>query len=240
MIAAMNDTDWSLRTLFADVVRFLSFRAPGPGLRTHPNAYLAFGLIATWLAGIGRYWDNPRAEAWQLAGLGSLAYVLVLALFVWIVLLPLRPARWSLRNVLTFVVLTAPPALLYAIPVERFLPLTTAAGLNAGFLAVVATWRVALYAVFLRRVAQLSAFAIVVGTLLPLTAIVVTLTLFNLEHVMFDLMAGIRPEQASGNDTAYLVVLVMGVLSLYAFPILLIGYIVAIIRASYRRGRDKA
>jgi hypothetical protein len=33
--------------------------------------YLAIGLVAACLAGIGRYWDNPRAHLWQHLGMGS-------------------------------------------------------------------------------------------------------------------------------------------------------------------------
>lgn len=47
------------------------------------KAFLAYGFIFTWLAGVGRYWDNPRAELWQIMGLGSIAYVFVLALIIW-------------------------------------------------------------------------------------------------------------------------------------------------------------
>lgn len=62
--------------------------------------------------------------------------------------------------------------MLYAIPVERFLALPQAQGANAAFLGVVALWRVALYAVFLRRAAGLSALRTIVATLLPLVLIV--------------------------------------------------------------------
>ena len=54
------------------------------------------------------------------------------------------------------------------------------------FLGVVATWRVALLAWFLRSIALLPALSIVVATLLPLTLIVVTLTILNLEHLARD------------------------------------------------------
>ena len=36
-------------------------------------AHFAFGLICTWIVGVGRYWDHPSAAPWQYAGLGSLA-----------------------------------------------------------------------------------------------------------------------------------------------------------------------
>jgi|GEM_PF-4987218 len=48
---------------------------------------------------------------------------------------------------LAFVTLTAPPALLYAIPVERFMTPSAASVTNAWFLAVVAAWRVGLWEV---------------------------------------------------------------------------------------------
>jgi hypothetical protein len=223
--------------VIADVARLLTFRAPSPAIATHWPAYLAFGLCFTWLAGIGRYWDNPRAALWQHLGLGSLGYVSCLSLLLWLMLWPLRPKRWSLRNVLVFVTLTSPPALLYAIPVERFMPLPQAQLANALFLGLIASWRVALLVVFLRRVAALGWFALVVGTLLPLTAIVVALTLLNLEHVVFDIMAGIRPEDRSPNDQSYVVVLVIAYFSIYAFPFLAFAFGVLALRAHFDRHR---
>ena len=44
-------------------------------------------------------------------------------------------------------------------------------------------------------------------TLLPLTAIVTILTILNLEHVVYSLMAGIREQDASSADTAYSIVM---------------------------------
>lgn len=223
---AEAETTFSLRTLFADEWRLLTFREPSSAIARYPLHYLAFGLFWTWLAGVGRYWDNPKAHLLQTAGLGSLAYVVCLALVLWLLIWPLRPRRWTYRNVLTFVTLTAPPAVLYAIPVERFLPLESAQQTNAVFLGVVALWRVILLFVFLRRVAGLSAIAIVVAGLLPLVLIVTALTVLNLEHVVFNLMAGIAETQKSPNDLAYMVVLTLTVVSLHAAPVLLLGYVV--------------
>lgn len=215
-----------LGCIAADVLRVLTFRRPSPAIATHWQAYLAFGLACTWLAGIGRYWDSPRAAWWQHLGLGSLAYVVVLAAILWLLLMPLRPARWSYRNVLVFVCLTAPPALLYAIPVERFLSLDAAQATNAWFLGIVAIWRVALLAWFLARVAALRWHVIVVATLLPITLIVVVLAMLNLEHVVFNIMAGISEEQRSPNDLAYLVVVVIAFWSVLLAPVLFIAYLV--------------
>ncbi len=211
--------------LLRDVGRLLSFRPMGPGVRSHADAYLAFGLGMTWLAGIGRYWDNPRAELWQLAGLGSVAYVFSLALLLWLLILPLRPRRWSYRNVLLFVCLTSPPALLYAIPVERFMSGDAALATNAWFLAVVASWRVALLLVFLKRDAGLRVWEAIVACLLPLALIVMALAMLNLEHVVFNLMSGIRAEEQSANDAAYMVVVVLSFFSFTASPLLAIAYL---------------
>lgn len=211
--------------ILSDQFRLLSFRSTSAGPALQWRAYLAFGLVVTWLAGIGRYWDNPRASLFQHLGLGSVAYVLLLALLLWGLLIPLRPQRWSYRNVLVFVTLTSLPALLYAIPVERFMTLAAAQLANVWFLAVVASWRVALLFVFLRRVARLSWLAMVVAGLLPLTLIVTTLTVLNLEHVVFDLMGGLRPGQESGNDAAYGVLMLITFSSVFAFPVLLIAYL---------------
>ena len=111
---------------------------------------LVLGLGATWLVGIGRYWDNPRVSWLQHAGIGSLVYVVLLTCLLWLIGIGLRPSRWSLQHLFIFVTLTAPPGLLYAIPVERWLSPETARTTNLWFLAVVATWRVLMYARYLR------------------------------------------------------------------------------------------
>jgi hypothetical protein len=228
-----------LKTILADELRLLTFRRVSPAIRTHWKAYLAFGLFFTWLAGVGRYWDNPRAGLWQHLGLGSVVYVFVLALILWLILAPLRPQSWSYWNVLLFVTLTSPPAVLYAVPVERFMAPVAAAEMNAWFLAVVALWRVALLGVFLRRVARLDYLALLVATLLPLAIIVIALALLNLEHVLFDLMAGIRPGNESGNDVAYTVVVGLAYMSFLSAPFLGAAYLVLIYRA-WRRARRAA
>ena len=61
--------------------RILTFRRVAPDLKRLGSLYLTVGLGFTWLAGIGRYWDNPRAEWWQHLGFGSVIYVFALAGF---------------------------------------------------------------------------------------------------------------------------------------------------------------
>ncbi|MDJ0700049.1 MAG: hypothetical protein QNJ07_09350 [Woeseiaceae bacterium] len=215
-----------LRTQFA----FLAFRPVRISLQQDFGRWLAFVLVVTWIAGVGRYWDHPSAEYWQHLGLGSVVYIFCLSLLLYLVVWPLRPPNWTYRGVLVFVGLTSMPALLYAIPIERFVELKAAQSINAWFLGLVALWRVALLMRYLIASARLHWFVAATVSVLLLSGIVVTLTLLNLEHVVFDLMAGIREEDASPNDAAYLVVLGLAFLSLYAFPIALILYLGAVIR----------
>ena len=224
-----------IKTLLVEEFRFLTFRPVSSAIQTHWKAFLVFGLVFTWLAGVGRYWDNPKAHLWQYLGLGSVAYVFVLAAMVFVLVLPLGPRNWSYRNVLLFITLTAPPAVLYAIPVELFMTPSAARTTNAWFLAMVAIWRVGLYSAFLRHVAKLSPGAAIIATLLPLTIIVITLSFLNLEHVVFDLMSGTKPGDRSPNDSAYGVVVTLSMLSFLAAPVLAIGYFTLIFRAVARQ-----
>ncbi|GAA3955907.1 hypothetical protein [Allohahella marinimesophila] len=225
-----------LISIIRDCARVLTFRQPSVDIARHWPAYLAFGLICSWLAGVGRYWDNPKAELWQYLGLGSVAYVFVLALILWVLIKPLKPVRWSYRSVLIFVTLTSPPAILYAIPVERFLAPDIAQAANAWFLGIVAFWRVALLFWFLKVIARLSGLTIVVASLLPITLIVISLALLNLEHVVFNLMSGINPDDRSPNDIAYQIVTLLAIFSFMSAPFLIIGYVIAIVRAHVYQG----
>ena len=208
--------------------RLLSFRSSGEELLNVGWKHLTFGLLCTWLVGMGRYWDNPRVGLPQHLGIGSVVYIFVLAMLLWLIVLPLKPRDWSYFRVCTFVSMVAPPAVLYAIPVEKFFDLDSANEINAWFLAIVAVWRVALLVFFLRRLAQLRWFAVITATLLPLTLITVTLVTLNLEKVVMDLMGGFG--QPSPNDTAYSVLSVLAILSiLLSIPVALC-YVVMVIQ----------
>jgi hypothetical protein len=224
-----------LRRILADQFALLAFKPFGVEARAHYAGYLAYGLAVTWLAGVGRYWDNPKAEWWQFAGLGSIAYVFALAALLWLVIAPLKPRRWHFSDVLLFLTFTSLPAFLYAIPVEMMMPLSRAQAVNAWFLAIVASWRVILLVLFLKRAAGLSGFAIVVATLLPLTLIIAALGILNLEHVVFNLMAGNGPAPKSVNDTAYSIIFTLTLFSMFALPVLLAAYVAVITRAHSKR-----
>jgi hypothetical protein len=186
---------------------------------------------------MGRYWDNPRVGLLQHLGIGSLVYIFILSVFLWLLVWPLRPRHWSYFRVLTFVSLVSPPAVLYAIPVEKFVDLLTANQINAWFLAVVATWRVALLVFFLRRLAELNWFSVITATLLPLALIVVALVQLNLEKVVMSLMGGMG--SPSPNDGAYVVLSVLSLLAFLLFVPLVICYFGLVIKFAGHRPDQK-
>jgi hypothetical protein len=197
--------------------------------------YLVPGLIATWLVGIGRYWDHPQAHWLQHLGLGSVVYVFVLGAILWAVVTPLKPQRWAYLDVVTVISLTSPPAILYAIPVERWTSLETAADVNAWFLTAVAAWRVALLVFCLRRLADLTWPRTIVSALLPLSAIVTILTILNLEQAVFQVMAGIH--EPTANDDAYLILVLLTFLSAYAAVVLVPAYLYLVVKIRWLEPR---
>ena len=97
------------------------------------------------------------------------------------------------------------------------------------FLAIVATWRVALLVVFLKRGAGLSNTGATVASLLPLTIIVTALVVLNLEKAVFEIMGGNM--QKTQNDAAYMILMLISFFSVLASPVLLILYGVLVYRA---------
>jgi hypothetical protein len=203
------------RQVLRDELNFLLFRPIRPDFDRLGNYYLAMGLCASWLAGMGRYYDNPNAYLFQYLGLGSVAYVFVMAALLYLILAPLRPANWTYRNVLIFVGMTAPPAILYATPIQWFLPFEAAH--------------------YLMRSAQLGIAGSLIGGLLPLSLVVVILAMLNLQHVTFDIMAGVKTEGTTGMEATYSIILALTVLSFAIFPFSLLGYFYLI----YRRRPDQ-
>lgn len=208
--------------VIATAVRVLTFRATGDELRGLDRRHLVLGLLLTWLVGIGRWWEDPHAGVLQHLGVGSLVYVVVLSFFLWLIIRPLS-ARTHYLNTLTYITLTAPPAILYAIPVRSWLELADAQQVRLWLLGIVATWRVALWARYLIVSVELSRPAAFIGTLFPLTLIVVALYSLNLERVVFDLMGG-RREDATVNDVAYEVLFLLSLLSVLLLIPLGIAY----------------
>ena len=202
--------------------RLLTFRITRDELAGLDGRHLRFGLVCTWIVGMGRWWDDVDAGLLQHLGVGSVAYVFVLAAIVWLVVLPLRPLDWSYRRVLTFVCLTSPPAALYAVPVERFTSMEAANSLNLAALAIVAAWRVALLYFVLFRLARLRVFEALVAGLLPLTGIVAGLFALNLHRVVFNIMGSMSEADKTAHDAVYGILFVMTMFSMVVFPVSLL------------------
>jgi hypothetical protein len=213
-----------LKTVLQDTFDLLTFRISRERILAFGKYHLIFGLISTWIVGMGRYWDNPRVEILQHLGIGSVIYIFVLAFFLWVIVLPLKPKDWMYFRVLTFISLVSPPAILYAIPVEMVFGLDVSNSINAFYLLIVSVWRVSLLVFFFKRLARLNWFEIIVTTLLPLILIINTLVYLNLERVVFNFMGGFR--EPSGNDAAYQVLWLVSLLSIILFLPVLIAYIV--------------
>jgi hypothetical protein len=213
IVTETQDTLNSLRSIIATDLRLLTFRSTREELMRLNRGHLIFGLLCAWIVGVGRYWDNPRVHLLQHLGIGSVIYVFVLALFLWLLTWPLKPHGWSYFRVCTFIALVSPPAILYAVPVEKFLNLETANTVNAWFLFIVAAWRVALLVFFLRRFGLLEWFSVVLATLLPMALIM---------------------KHRSPNDTAYEILFLLSLFSMLIFPVLLVCYIVMAVAARQR------
>jgi hypothetical protein len=215
--------------------RILTFQASREELANLNATHLAVGLVWTWVVGIGRWWDDPGANLILHLGLGSVAYVFVLSLVLWLFALPMRPRNLTYFRTLTYVTLTAPPALLYAIPVERWYGVYTAAELNVWFLAIVAIWRLALFCRFLCVGAELPAGRSAMAVLLPVMLTIVALTMLNLERGVFEIMGGLRQPTAADKAFAYLILL--SALCMYGSIIAVPSYIAVAIYARMEKAR---
>ena len=72
--------------------------------------------------------------------------------------------------------------------------------------------------------------------LLPLTGIVFALAQLNLDHVIFDLMAGVD-DRGTGAQHVYGLIWLLSMLSTILFPLLVIGYVGCIV---YARGESRS
>ncbi len=217
-----------LGIVLGDFWRFICFQPLRGDIRKDWFAYLAIGVATTWLVGFGRTWDFHVAPWWFRTGFTSIVYALVLSLFIWGMVHPLKPERWSYRNVLLMVMMTALPGLIYAIPVERFVSIQTAQLLNLAFLVVVAGWRMALYRHFLQTVAKLPPYETLVAWLLPPGIIIAVISLFGFLDAVLRGMSGDRADNP--NELATDVFLFIGLITWIALPFLLLAYVVLAIR----------
>ena len=84
---------------------------------------------------------------------------------------------------------------------------------------------------------SLNWFSIVIAALLPLTFIVVGLTVLNLEKAVFDFMGGVR--QGTASDEAYAVLFMLSVFSFTLFVPLIVCYIVLMVLAARNQRYQK-
>jgi hypothetical protein len=204
------------------ILKLLTFKLTRDEMLGFNNKHLIAGIIGTWVVGMGRYWDDPKASLLQHLGLGSVIYIFLLAGFIWLILLPFKIEKWNYKTVLTFIALTSFPAIFYAIPVERFFSIATANKMNVWFLAIVALWRLCLLYYFLKQFTRLSTGNIITVTFMPICLIISALTMLNLHNVVFEVMGGIR--NPSPHDSSYLVLMLLTGLSMILAIPLLIAY----------------
>jgi hypothetical protein len=202
--------------------RILTFKFTQEDILQFKTKHLIVGIIGTWIVGMGRYWDNPKAKLLQHLGFGSVIYIFVLAIFIYLIVYPFKLKNWTYFRILTFISLTSFPAILYAIPVEKFMALGTAQTINVWFLAIVATWRMMLLYYYLVKIDVLTPFQARIMLLLPICLIINALAILNLEHVVFNIMGG---NSTTGNETAYLVVIILSALSwIFILPLLILYF----------------
>jgi len=205
--------------------RILTFRASRTDYLALDGADFALGLAVTWIVGMGRYWDDPRAEPLQKAGLGSIAYIFALTTLLFLVAKAVSPRDVRAFPFLVFVSLTSAPAILYAIPVEMWMSLEAANRVNLWFLLIVAAWRVGLLIHYLLRGCDMGWAKALVAGLMPLTVIFLALVALNLHHVVLNIMGGIREADRSSQDAAYGILITLFVLSLPVFAVTAIAWI---------------
>lgn len=213
-------------SLFKTLIRLLTFKLTREEILTFNIKHFYLGLLGTWIVGMGRYWDDTEANWMQHLGLGSVIYIFILALFIWLILIPFRIKNWNYFTVVTFIGLTSFPAIFYAIPVEKFLSIETSNTINVWFLAIVATWRLALLYYFLKHFTKLSKKDIITVTLMPICVIISVLTMLNLHRVVFNIMGGMR--NPTSHDSSYFVLMILTGLSTILSVPLLISYVIGI------------
>lgn len=182
--------------ILVEQLRFLIFLPIKPDLKNGPWKYLTYAVLISALVGVGRYWDAPSepfpfeepATLFDRVGLSSVVYIFVLGTFLWLLALPLRPMNWTWLSFIVFMGFCAPPALIYAIPVESFLGEREAWAANIWFVGIVSVWRVGLLYRHLRVVGQLDFLSASAVTFWPLCFIVTVLHLSSRLPAMFAMM----------------------------------------------------
>jgi hypothetical protein len=229
-------SDASVTSSLAKIWRVLTFRASRKDFVRANTTDFVVAMLFVWVAGIGRHWDRTAGDWWKNFGLGSVGYVFVLALLFYLVI-RFAPGKRYPRyfQVVTFVAMTGPPALLYAIPVEMIFPdpkFRTANTINAVFLAVVALWRVFLLAYFLRtmRISTAQAFY---GMTVPIALILMIIVMTDSTYSMVMHMGGFHV--VTPHDKENEGVLLFAILSMMAASVLVPAYLLHVAVVAYQR-----
>lgn len=205
-------------SLLADARDTLLFRIDAERIKRFGWAHLALGLIFTWIVGIGRWYDDEKAIDLQQLGVGSLLYVFVLALVIWIFGKGIANRRnWRYFTVLVYVTLTAPPAIIYALPVEKFFELDIAVKINLWFLAFVAAWRVALLVRLYAVLGEMNRLQTAICATLPVSLIIFIISSAGFANQIVNAMGGLRKDEPQNVDfltrisgTAFLLSIAVG------------------------------
>ncbi len=222
----------------ATALRLLFFRVSREELLGFDNRHLALGLLFTWIAGVGRHWDHVDVTWHQKLGLHSVGYVFVLAALLWAVAWPLAQPGWTYRRVLTYIMLTAPPGFIYAIPVERQFGFEDAYMLNLYFLLGVSVWRVALWFQLLHLLGRLHLFQTIIVALLPLAAIATYAAIAGkVSDLFIGVMAGNRQVTVTDGVKQFLGMFVM--LSFLSLAVTGPSYLGMLVRAAIHRHQQR-
>lgn len=227
----------NFRQAFRDLGHFLTFRGTPEMFDRIGLEHAILGFATTWMVGIARNWDYPDAPLFATMGLGSLAYIFVLSFVLFLLAWPISYEKRNYWHVLTCVSMTAAPGLVYGIPVEMFLSAEAAQDVNVTFLAIVATWRVALAAHYLSRACLNSITAVAAILMLPISLIVIALVATGRAGYVFEIMGGLNRNRTGPNVAVDDAIATMFCL---AWPVGVLAAIVYLIQLvmSLTSGRD--
>jgi hypothetical protein len=183
--------------LFADARDVLLLRITAERIGAFSWQHLLLGLALTALVGAGRWYDDVRAIPLQQAGVGSVVYVFILSALLWSVSKPLAKNirfNWTYLKVLTYVTLTAPPAILYAFPIEIYGDDRLHLIYNTSALFIVSVWRVAMIVRFFIVGAEMTKVEAGVTTATVASGIITVLGFFGVIKAVAQSMGGYRNE----------------------------------------------
>ncbi len=195
---------------------------------------LVLGFLFVIIAGFAREYDGEDLlrEPWHV--LLPLGASLVTSALLYVLVSGIawghgaeRPSLVGYLDFLGLYWLTAPLALVYAIPVERFLPAAGAVEANLWLLSLVALWRVLLMArvvSVLYRVGFITSFFIV----MLFADTVAAVLLFQVQLPIVAIMGGIRLSQSE--QVLHNTVFLLRVFTVLSWPVWLIGFGIAVFR----------